>query len=91
MLKNSHKLEKLPQDQIDRAKIFIYLYTEIMGVKSEIIPENDSRDFDEKKYWNKMKNLIENHDVKKNNLLEMMKIQHEKNDRHAVNYKLITD
>lgn len=91
VLKNSHKLEKLPQDQMDRAKIFIYLYTEIMGVKSEIIPENDSRDFDEKKYWNKMKNLIDNHDVKKNNLLEMMKIQHEKNDRHAVNYKLITD
>ena len=89
VLKNSHKLEKLPKNQIDDAKIFIYLYSEIMGVKSEIIPENDSRDFNEEKYWEQMKKLITRYNPNKNVLLEMMHIQNKNNDRHAVDYRKI--
>ena len=60
-----------------------------MGVKSEIIPENDSRDFNEEKYWEQMKKLITRYNPNKNVLLEMMHIQNKNNDRHAVDYRKI--
>ena len=54
-----------------------------------MIPENDSTDFNEMKFWNEMSILIENYKPDEELLTEMMQIQHEKNDRHAIDYRLL--
>tara|TARA_B100000795_G_C22781494_1_gene432535 strand:+ start:29 stop:487 length:459 start_codon:yes stop_codon:yes gene_type:complete len=89
LLRNSDKLKKLDSSTIDNAKIYAYLYINLLGVKTKMIPENDSTDFNEMKFWNEMSILIENYKPDEELLTEMMQIQHEKNDRHAIDYRLL--
>ena len=89
LLRNSDKLKKLDSSTIDNAKIYAYLYINLLGVKTKMIPENDSRDFNEMNFWDEMSILIENYKPDEELLTEMMQIQHEKNDRHAIDYRLL--
>ena len=89
LLRNSDKLKKLDSSTIDDAKIYAYFNTNLLGVKTKMIPENDSTDFNENNFWNEMSILIDNYKPDEELLTEMMKIQHENNDRHAIDYRLL--
>ena len=85
LLKNSHKL-KITNEEVDKAKIFVYVYSILSKVYSPLIPGSKNED---KEFWLELKNLLENYDSQKDELIKNLKIQLEKKDRHTINYNLL--
>jgi len=91
MLKNADKLGPLSEEQISKAKIFIYIYSVLTKVYSPILPAKKpvKKDYEELSFWKDFETLIENYEIEKDDFYNNFKIQLEKSDRHTINYNLI--
>ena len=88
-LQNIKKLKKLNSQQIEAAKIYIFVLTEFTQVPANLISKCGfmSGNFDEKVYWAKMIKLLDQYNYEENWLLKMMKIQETNNDTHTIDYR----
>lgn len=87
ILTNISSLKKLSQDQIDRAKVFAYVYLILSRVKSNLIPEfNVYQNYDELKLWDDAAKLIEENDPNLEKMQSMIEIQSENQYRHLLNF-----
>jgi hypothetical protein len=89
LLHNIEKLNKLNKDQIDQAKIYSFIYTELTRLKANLITPFEGGSMNDKTFWSKMINLLDNYKEEEDLLKQMMKLQEKNNDRHAINYNLL--
>jgi len=88
-LKNIPKLKKLTLQQVELAKIYVFIYTKLTRITSNLIAPYDSSHVDEKNYWSEMIKLLEKYNYKNDYLMKMMKIQEKNNDKHTIDYEMI--
>ena len=90
-LQNAIKLKKLNNQQIELAKIFIFIMIELTQITSNLIaPFNSKVDsFDEKNFWTEMTKLLDQYTYEKDLIKKMMKMQEINNDRHVIDYRII--
>lgn len=89
LLKNLEKLEKPTIDQIEKARIFIYLYSILGKVTVPIAPGQKIGKDSEIRFWKDFSILIDNYDEKKDDFLFNFDIQLNKMDQHTINYNLL--
>ena len=89
LLHNIEKLNKLNKDQIDQAKIYSFIYSELTRLKANLIAPFEGRPMNDKTFWSKMIKLLDNYKEEEDLLKQMMKLQEKNNDRHAINYNLL--
>ncbi len=89
LLKNLEKLEKPTIDQIEKARIFIYLYSILGKVTVPIAPGQKIGKDSEVRFWKDFSILIDNYDEKKDDFLFNFDIQLNKMDQHTINYDLL--
>ena len=97
LLYKIEKIGKLNKDQIDKAKIFVYIYSELTRtinvnlIPSEIANElnSDVEPINDKSFWPKMIELVDSYKEEEDLLKKMMKNQEKNNDRHTINYNLL--
>ena len=90
VLRNIRALKRLDKDQIERAKIFVYIYGVLSRVKAEFIPHfSPFGDDDEKDLLEKAAALAASVDPKEDRLNKMIQIQVERKYRHLLNYDWI--
>jgi hypothetical protein len=88
-LKNMKKLEKLNNNQIELAKIFLFITYKLLAIPVNLIPPIVSSAIDEKKIWSLMTKLLKEYNFEENLLIKMMKIQETNNDMHTINYGVL--
>ena len=88
-LKNIRELKKLNIQQVELAKIYIFIYMKLARVTSNLIAPHGKAHVDEKSYWNEMVKLLDKYNYKDDLLMKMMKIQETNNDTHTINYDMI--
>ena len=87
-----HKIEKINQlnkHQIDEAKIYAYIISELTRIYVNLITPYDSQPMNDKNFWLKMITLVENYKDEEDTLKKMMNMQEKNNDRHTINYNLL--
>lgn len=88
-LKNINEIDSVTKDQMDKAKVFIYIYSELSRVFSPLLPNSLSNDFKYENFYHEYEKLIDNYDFKKDSLCINLKSQLSLGDRHTINYELI--
>ena len=88
-LKNLKNLKKLNNEQIELAKINVFILYKISQITSNLIAPYGSRHVNEKIFWAEMTKLLEQYNYEDDLLKKMMKIQKENNDLHAIDYRMI--
>jgi hypothetical protein len=88
-LKNITKLKKLTLQQVEVAKVYVFILTRLARITSNLIAPHGSPHIDEKNYWSEMIKLLDKYDSKDDLLMKMMKIQEKNNDKHAIDYDMI--
>ena len=88
-LKNITKLKKLTLQQVEVAKVYVFILTRLARITSNLIAPHSSLHVDEKNYWIEMIKLLDKYDSKDDLLMKMMKIQEKNNDKHAIDYDMI--
>ena len=91
-LQNAKKLEKLNNQQIELAKIYIFINMKLAIIKSNLIPSHGTANFthvDEKSFWTEMTKLLDKYNHENDLLKKMMEIQEVNKDIHAINYGMI--
>ena len=88
-LKKIKKIDPVTKDQIDKAKVFIYIYSELTRVFSPLLPDSLSDDFKYENFYYEYEKLIDNYDFKKDSLYINLKSQLSLDDRHTINYEQI--
>lgn len=88
-LKKIDKIDLVTKDQMDKAKVFIYIYSELTRVFSPLIPNTSSNDFKYENFYYEYEKLIDNYDFNKDSLYINLKSQLSLDDRHTINYELI--
>jgi len=84
------KINKLNKHQIDQAKIFSFIYSELTRINVNLINSYDRRTtFNDKNFFSAMIKLLDNYKEEEDLLKKMMKIQEKNNDRHTINYNLL--
>ena len=90
LLHKIEKINKLNKDQIDQAKIYSFIYSELTRINVNLIaPYESSETVNEKIFWPKMIKLVDNYNEEEDLLKKMMKMQEKNNDRHTINYNLL--
>ncbi|MBD1173882.1 hypothetical protein IDH32_00625 [Pelagibacterales bacterium SAG-MED01] len=89
LLKNLEKLEKPTNDQIDKARTFIYLYSVLGKVTVPIAPGQKIGKESEIRFWKDFSILIDNYDEKKDDFMRNFNIQLKKLDQHTINYNYL--
>jgi hypothetical protein len=85
------KINKLNKHQIDQAKIFSFIYSELTRINVNLINSYDQRTtFNDKNFFSDAIKLLNNYKEEEDLLKKMMKIQEKNNDRHTINYNLLT-
>ena len=88
-LQNTKKLEKLNNNQIELAKIYLFITYELLAIPVNLIPSMESSIIDEKKFWSLMTKLLNEYNFEENLLIKMLKIQEANNDMHTINYRVL--
>jgi len=88
-LQNIKKLKKLNNQQIELAKIFIFIQSKLVEIPSNLIAYCKAVNIDEKRYWADMTKLLDKYKYEDDLLIKMMKIQEIDNDMHTINYRMI--
>jgi hypothetical protein len=86
LLHKIEKIDKLNKDQIDKAKIYVFIYSELTKIKANLITPFETGPMNDKTFWPKMIKLLDNYIEEEDLLKKMMKIQEKNNDRHTINY-----
>ena len=89
LLHKIEKINKLNKDQIDKAKIYVFIYSKLARIKANLLPSFGYEQVNMKTYWPKMIGLLDNYNDEEDLLKKMMKIQEKNNDRHTINYNLL--
>lgn len=90
VLENIGKLGRLSSDQIERAKVFVYIYGVLSRVKAGFIPHfSPFVDDSEKILWEKAAVLASTIDPRQDRLNKMIQIQVKQKYRHLLNYDWI--
>jgi hypothetical protein len=90
LLHKIEKINKLNKHQIDQAKIFSFIYSELTRINVNLINSYDRRTtFNDKNFFSAMIKLLDNYKEEEDLLKKMMKIQEKNNDRHTINYNLL--
>jgi hypothetical protein len=89
-LNNFKKPIRLHKNQMDKAKIFIYISKVLTKVPSSLMSTcNIETDKVDKFFWDSMIKCLDNYNYEDDLLIKMMKIQIENNDWHTINYNLL--
>ncbi len=88
-MQNTKKLEKLNNNQIELAKIYLFITYELLAIPVNLIPYMESSIIDEKKFWSLMTKLLNEYNFEENLLIKMLKIQEANNDMHTINYRVL--
>jgi hypothetical protein len=88
-LQNIIKLEKLNNQQIELAKIYIFIIMKLAIIPVNLIAVSDIINVNEKKYWAEMIKLLDQNKHEEDLLMKMMKIQVKNNDIHTIDYRMI--
>ncbi len=91
-LHNIKKLKKLNSQQIELAKIYIFINMKLAIIRSNLIPFHGTAHFtyvEEKSFWIQMTKLLDKYNYKDDLLKKMMEIQEVKKDIHAIDYRMI--
>ena len=89
LLHKVEKISKLNKQQIDKAKIYTFIYSELTRIKVNLIVPFEIESVNDQTFWSEMIKLVDNYNEDEDLLKEMMKIQETNNDRHAINYNLL--
>jgi hypothetical protein len=90
LLHNIEKINKLNKNQIDQARIYSFIFSELTKIKTNLITFFESGGpMNDKTFWSKMIKLVENYKEEEDLLKKMMKLQEKNNDRHTINYNLL--
>jgi hypothetical protein len=89
LLYKIEKIGKLNKDQIDKAKIYVFIYSELTKIKANLLPPIGNEPVNEKTFWLEMIKSLDNYKEEEDFLKKMMKIQEKNHDRHAINYNLL--
>jgi len=87
-----HKIEevnKLNKWQIDSARIYAFIYSELTRIKANLIIPYVRGAITDKNYWSKSIKLLDCYKVEEDLLKKMMKMQEKNKDRHTINYNLL--
>ena len=89
LLKNLEKLERPTNEEIEKARTFIYLYSVLGKVTVPLAPgQKIGKDSDER-FWKEFSTLIDNYHEKNDDFLHNFKIQLENLDQHTINYNFL--
>ena len=91
-LHNIKKIKKLNSQQIELAKIYIFINMKLAIIKSNLIPYHGTANFthvEEKSFWSEMTKLLDKYNHENDLLKKMMEIQEVKKDIHPINYGMI--
>ena len=83
---------KLNNQQIELAKIYIFINMKLSIIKSNLIPYHGTANFnhvEEKSFWTEMTKLLDKYNHENDLLKKMMEIQEVNKDIHAINYGMI--
>ena len=83
------KINKLNNEQMDQAKIYSFIYSELTRINVNLIAPFEIGPMNDKIFWPKMIKLVDNYNEEEDLLKKMMKIQEKNNDRHTLNYNLL--
>ena len=90
LLKNADTLPPLSDEEINKAKTFIYIYSVLTKVNTSLGEGlqkiENIKDID---FWKNLETRLENYELEKDTFYKNFKIQLEKSDRHTINYDLL--
>ena len=90
LLHKIEKINKLNKHQMDQAKIYSFIYSELTRINVNLIATHEIGPMKNyKTFWSKMIKLVDNYNEEEDLLKKMMTIQEKKNDRHTINYNLL--
>jgi hypothetical protein len=89
LLHKIEKIDKLNKHQMDRAKIYAFIYSDLTRININLLTPSDPGQMNDKNFWSKMIKLVDNYKEEEDSLKKMMKIQEKNNDRHTINYNLL--
>jgi hypothetical protein len=90
LLHKIEKINKLNKHQMDQAKIYAFIYSDLTRINVNLIaPFERGPMKNYKTFWSKMIKLVDNYNEEEDLLKKMMKIQEKNNDRHTLNYNLL--
>ena len=92
MLKFADKLVPLSNDQISKAKAFIYTNYVLSKITSSFIPKTKnviSGGYEDINFWKSLKVILDNYNFNEDHFYKNFKIQLEKNDLHTINYNFL--
>jgi hypothetical protein len=87
------KLPPLSDEQVSKAKTFVYIQNILSKNTSSFIPESGkekiSKGYEDINFWKNFEVLIDNYNFNEDYFYNNFKVQIEKNDRHTINYKFL--
>ena len=89
LLHKIEKINKLNKDQIDQAKIYSFIYSELTRINVNLIAPYDNLPMNDKNFYSEATKLLNRYKEEEDLLKKMMKIQEKNNDRHTINYNLL--
>ena len=88
-LHNIRKLKKLNNQQIELAKIYLFIFYKLTAIPVNLIAPMESSIIDEKRFWTLMTKSLNEYNFEKDLLIKMMKIQEANNDMHTIDYRVL--
>lgn len=89
-LRNIHTLGRLKPEQIERAKVFTYIYMTLSRVESRILPDvSVHADYDDDRYLRDASELLERFAPMDEKLAAMIRIQVSRQHQHLMNYDFV--
>jgi len=93
ILKYADKLVPLSNEQISKAKTFIYTQDILAKNASSFIPGTKekiiSNGYQDINFWKNLKVILDNYNFNEDHFYKNFKIQLKKNDRHTINYNFL--
>ncbi|MHC4124672.1 MAG: hypothetical protein ACYSSI_13940, partial [Planctomycetota bacterium] len=87
LLKNAHTLKPLNSSQIEKAKVYSYIYLVLSRVQCNFVPEfSIFNDYDEAKFWEDATALVKKNKPEEDKFYKMLQIQIGQNRSHLLNY-----
>lgn len=89
-LRNIHTLGRLTPEQMERAKVYTYIYMMLSRVECRILPDvRVYADYDDEKYLRDAVALLERYSPMDEKLVEMIRLQVSRKRRHLLNYDYV--
>ena len=83
------KINKLNKHQIDKAKIYAFIVSQLTKINVNLVAPHDIFQKNDKNFWPAMITLVDNYKEEEDLFKKMMEFQEKNNDRHAINYNLL--